>query len=123
METKKISTIDEYLKLQTTVNAKMLQELRMFIQKLVPEATEVMSYSMPAFKHNGMLVYFASFKNHNSLFFNPKIILAFKDNLKDFKTSKSSIHFTHEAPFPKKLLKEMILFSAQSNEAKKKKTS
>ena len=64
----KVETIDEYLKpLPEDVQA-ALQRLRNIIHKTAPEVEEMISYGMPAFKLHGMLVYFAAFKKHWSLF-------------------------------------------------------
>jgi len=72
------------------------------------EATEAISYGIPAFKYNGPLVWFAAFSNHCSLFPGASVIKAFKNELKGYKTSKGTIHFPVEKPLPAGLVKKMV---------------
>jgi uncharacterized protein YdhG (YjbR/CyaY superfamily) len=60
----KASTIDEYIVSFPENIQTMLQGLRRAIKEAAPQAQEVISYQMPAFKQNEILVYFAAFKNH-----------------------------------------------------------
>ena len=56
--------IDEYIAGFPTEIQKLLEQLRATIKKIAPDAEEVISYAMPAFKFKGALVYFAAYKNH-----------------------------------------------------------
>ncbi len=73
-----------------------------------PEATEIISYKIPAFKHKKVLVWYAAFANHCSLFPTAAVIEQFKDELKDFSTSKGTIHFPLDKPMPVDLIKKMV---------------
>jgi uncharacterized protein YdhG (YjbR/CyaY superfamily) len=85
-----------------------------------PEATETISYRIPAFKYNGVLVWFAAFSNHCSLFPTAAVIEAFKKELKGFSTSKGTIHFPMDKPLPIALIKKMVKARVAQNESKKR---
>jgi len=83
--------------------------VRAAIRSVVPEeATEAISYGIPAFKYKGMLVWFAAFSNHCSLFPTASVIKAFENELKGYKTSKGTIHFPVDKPLPAALVKKMV---------------
>lgn len=68
MSTKKHETIDEYIAAYPENIQCVLQELRQAIREAAPQAEETISYQMPAFKQNGILVWFAAFKKHIGFF-------------------------------------------------------
>jgi uncharacterized protein YdhG (YjbR/CyaY superfamily) len=95
--------------------------MRATIRSIVPaEATEIISYGMPAFRHNGVLVWFAAFSNHCSLFPTASVIEAFKNDLKGYSTSKGTIHFPADKPLPTTLIKKLVKARVAQNEAKKR---
>jgi len=86
-----------------------LKKMRAAIRSAVPrEATETISYRIPAFKHNGIVVWFAAFSDHCSLFPTAAVIEAFKKQLKGFSTSKGTIHFPLDKPLPVALIKKIV---------------
>lgn len=121
----KYKSIGEYISLQPEKCRASLALDRQTIKTTVPEALELISYQMPAFKYHGMLCYFAVFKDHYSLFVAPDIMEAFSRDLLSFKTTKSAIHFPLNNPVPIKLIEEITRFAAITNlekaEAKKQK--
>jgi uncharacterized protein YdhG (YjbR/CyaY superfamily) len=116
-----VKNIDEYL-LDVPENQRLaLEELRQIIRETAPNAEEVISYGMPAFKYHGMLVYFAAFKNHCSLFAaNATMIEDLYPELKSYKTSKGTIQFTPEKPLPFALVQKIVLLRMKENEEKAK---
>ena len=66
MTTKKaeINDIDNYIATFPKDTQDVLQQLRTTILQAAPEAEEVISYKMPAYKYHGMLVYFAAYEKH-----------------------------------------------------------
>lgn len=110
---------DSYLALQPEKVRDVLEKLRQTIKSSAPEAEEVISYGMPAFRYHGMLVYFAAFKNHCS-FFPGSIVEKMKNELKNYKTSKGTIQFTAEKPLPAALVKKIIKARVKENLNKKK---
>lgn len=118
-------TTDDYIFLQPEEHKANLELIRSTIKTTVPDALEVISYQMPAFKYHGMLCYYAVFKDHYSLFLSPEIKDAFADKLTAYKQTKSAIHFPFNTQIPVELIKEIVTFTAIINaekaEAKKSK--
>lgn len=93
--------------------------MRAAIRRAVPrEATETISYQIPAFKHKGILVWFAAFSDHCSLFPTAALIKEFKKELKGFSTSKGTIHFPLNKPLPVALIKKIVKARVAQLEAK-----
>ncbi len=111
-------TIDEYLRALPEDVRITLEKLYKAIKSAAPNAEEVISYGMPAFKHQGMLVYFAAFKDHCSFFPGSSQIVQLYDELKSFKTSKGTIQFTVEKPLPRALVKKIVKARMEENEAR-----
>jgi len=83
--------------------------MRAAIRSALPrEATETISYGIPAFKHHKILVWFAAFSDHCSLFPTAALIEAFKKELEGFSTSKGTIHFPLNKPLPVALIKKIV---------------
>jgi len=83
--------------------------MRLAIRSAMPEeATEVISYGIPAFKHNGTSVRLAAFSKHCSLFPGASLIKAFQDELKGLEKSKGTIQFPAEEPLLSTLVKKMV---------------
>jgi uncharacterized protein YdhG (YjbR/CyaY superfamily) len=112
-------TIDEYIATFPKNVQTILQELRQAIHEEAPQAEEAISYSMPAFKQNGVLVYFAAFKSHIGFFPTASGVEAFKEKLVKYQTSKGTIRFPLDEPIPLDLIKEIVLFRVKQNERKK----
>jgi uncharacterized protein YdhG (YjbR/CyaY superfamily) len=114
------SNVDEYLAGVPEPARSTLNRVRAAIQSaLPPEATEAISYRIPAFKYKGSLLWFAAFKDHCSLFPGASVIAAFKNELKDFHTSKGTIHFPVDKPPSAALLKKLVKARIAENERKK----
>ena len=88
---------------------KLLREMRDTIRSVVPrEAVEVISYRMPAFKHGHVLVWYAVFADHVSLFPGGSVLVRFENDLADFKTSKGTIQFPLDRSLPTALIKRIV---------------
>ncbi len=111
-------TIDEYIASFPKNIQDILQQLRCAIREAAPQAEETISYQMPAFKQNGVLVYFAAFKNHIGFFPTGKGIDAFKDQLSAYETSKGTIRFPLDEQLPLDLIKEIVRFRVKQNSDK-----
>jgi uncharacterized protein YdhG (YjbR/CyaY superfamily) len=77
----------------------------------------VISYNMPAFKWNGMLVWYAAFKQHIGFYQKASALVAFKSELAPYKTSKGAVQFPIEKPIPTNLVKKMVKFRLKENES------
>jgi len=115
-----LKTIDEYIAASPKNVQSILRQLRKIIRETAPEAEEAISYQMPAFRLNGILVYFAAFKNHVSFFPTSSAIQAFRKKLSPYKTSKGTVQFPLTEPIPFALVKEMAKFRVKENMSKKK---
>ena len=103
-----MNEIDQYIfDFPEAVQTKM-QQLRKVINKAAPDAQEVISYKIPAFKLNGILVYFAGYKNHIGFYPTSKGIEAFKEELTDYKWSKGAIQFPLDKPLPVNLIEKIV---------------
>jgi len=111
--------VDEYLATVPEPARSTLNRMRATIRSAVPpEATEVISYRMPAFKHNQVLVWFAAFSDHCSLFPTAAVIEKFKNELKSFSTSKGTLHFPTNKPLPTALIRKLVKARVALNESK-----
>lgn len=111
-------TVDQYLDALPSAQRESLQQLRSKIQLLAPQAEETISYGMPAFKQNGILVYYAAFTHHMSLFVMPKVLDQVRPMLGDRSTTKSAIHFTEDNPIPDTIVAQCIALRMSEIEAK-----
>ena len=102
-------SVDEYLAGVPEPARSTLNRIRAVIRSaLPPQATEVISYRIPAFKCKGVLLWYAAFSNHCSLFPGSSVIKALKNELKDFQISKGTIRFPVDKPLPSALVKKMV---------------
>jgi len=113
-----VQTVDDYLATLPADARATLEKLRKTIRAAAPKATEGISYQMPMFKHHGMLVGFAAFKDHCSFFPGAKPVATFKDELKDYKTSKGTIRFPIGKPLPAALVKKIVKARIEENETR-----
>jgi uncharacterized protein YdhG (YjbR/CyaY superfamily) len=112
-------SVDEYLAGVTEPARGMLVKMRALISSALPkEATETISYRMPAFKHKKVLVWFAAFTNHCSLFPTASVIEKFKAELEGFKISKGTVQFPLDKPLPVGLIKKLVKARLERSEGK-----
>ena len=114
---KAAKTVDEYLARVPEPAASTLKHIRKVIQSVVPkETTEVISYGIPMFKFHGMLVGYAAFKNHCSLFPTGSGVLdQFAKELAGHRTSKGTIQFPPDKPLPDALIKKIVRARVREN--------
>lgn len=110
MELKRYKTIDEYHEAQSNTLRPKLEQLRNIIKQVAPISEETISYGMPAFKQNKILVYYAAYKNHIGFYPTPGPISHFETELKEFKTSKAAIQFPNDKPLPVAIIKKIVKF-------------
>jgi uncharacterized protein YdhG (YjbR/CyaY superfamily) len=113
--------VDEYLAGVPEPARRTLNKIRAAIRSAVPlEATETISYRMPAFRYKGVLVWFAAFSNHCSLFPTASVVEEFKDELRGFSTSKGTIHFSTDKPLPTALVRKLVKARVAQVESRKR---
>ncbi len=109
--------VDRYLANIPEPARSTLETLRQTIRDIVPEAEELISYQMPAFKYHGMLVGLAAFKAHCSFFtMNSTLVETMKEELKSYKTSAGTIQFPMDKPLPSSLVKKIVKARMKENE-------
>lgn len=121
MEQPKPENIDQYIASFPVETQKLLQQIRETIHKAVPEAKEVISYSMPAFKQNTVLVYFAGYAKHIGFYPTGSGIEAFKEEFTQYKWSKGAVQFSLDKPLPLDLISRITRFKAERDLEKVKK--
>src|SRR5882724_11803934 len=110
--------VDEYLARVPKEARATLEKLRQTIKAAAPMASEGISYQMPMYKHHGMVVGFAAFKNHCSIFPGAAVMDAYKEELKKYDTSKGTIRFPADKPLPATLVKKLVQTRIKENEAR-----
>ena len=103
------ANVDEYLAATPEPARAMLIKMRAAIRSALPtEAIEVISYRMPAFKLQKVLVWFAAFRDHCSFFPTAAVVEHFSAELVQYKTSKGTVQFTLDKPLPMALVKRLV---------------
>jgi uncharacterized protein YdhG (YjbR/CyaY superfamily) len=117
---RKSAEVDAYISLYPAPVRSKLTAVRQTVRKAAPEAEELISYRLPAYRFHGMLVYFAAFKQHIGLYPTASGVRAFKDELAGFKTSKGAIQFPLDRPLPLGLIAKIVRYRARENRSKTK---
>src|SRR5690348_4105874 len=114
-------TVDEYCDRVPQPARLTLKRLRDVIRSAVPpDAIETISYGIPAFRQKRVLVWYAAFVNHCSLFPTGSVIEAFKRELRNFATSKGTIQFPLDKPLPVALVKKLVRARVEQAGSKKR---
>ncbi len=110
--------IDEYISQFPKPVREKLEVLRGVITEAAPKVVEVISYGMPAFKQNSVLVYFAAYKNHIGFYPTGSGIAAFEKEISKYKYSKGAVQFPIEESLPVALIKKIVKFRAKQDKEK-----
>jgi uncharacterized protein YdhG (YjbR/CyaY superfamily) len=115
-------SVDEYVARAPEPALDALKKMRATIRSAVPPgAAEIISYGIPAFKDKRVLVWYAAFSNHCSLFPTAAVIEKFKNQLKAYSSSKGTIHFPINKPLPTALIKKLVKARVAQNRKQLKK--
>ena len=101
-------TVEEYIRRYPPEAQGKLTAIRAAIRAAAPAAQEKISYSMPAYMLNGPLVYFGAFKSHVGFYPTAEGIEAFKEELKEYKSSKGAVQFPLDRPLPLELVERIV---------------
>ena len=110
-----ISNVDSYIAGFPKEIQTRLQQLREIIRRTAPGAEELISYQMPAYKQNGILVYFGAHQNHIGFYPTGSGVEAFQKELTKYTCSKGAIQFPHDQPIPVKLVEKIVRFRIKRN--------
>ena len=121
---KKPKDFNQYMSSYPIETQRVLKQLRKTIKQAAPQAEEVISYGMPAYKMNGMLVYFSAHAKHIGLYPRPSGP-EFKKELSTYKGGKGTVQFPLDKPLPLSLITKIVKFKVRKNlqQAKTKKKS
>ena len=112
------ASVNEYIATADPQAKKALREIRKTIKSAAPDAEEVISYQIPGYKYHGMLVFFAAWKNHISLYPAPWGADSLKKEMSAYDGSKGTIKFPLDKPMPLTLIKKMVKYRVKENEMK-----
>ena len=115
---KTAASVNEYIATADPHAKKALREIRKTIKDAAPKAEEVISYQIPGYKYHGMLVFFAAWKNHISLYPAPWGAESLKKEMAAYEGSKGTIKFPLDKPMPLALIKKMVKYRVKENEAR-----
>ena len=111
-------SVDEYQDIFQGDKKERLQTIRGIIRDVAPDAEEVISYQIPAYKHFGFLVYYSAATHHISLSypFSDALLSEFQSELAQYKVSKSAIQLPDKDPLPTDLIRRIVVFRMKENE-------
>ena len=112
------TSIDEYITQFPKDVQAILQQIRRVIRETAPGATEKISYGMPGFSQNGMLVWFGGYTNHIGFYPTGEGVAAFKNELSAYKTSKGAVQFPLDQPIPYDLIRKIVKHRVEENSKK-----
>ena len=115
---KPAASVNEYIATADPQAKKALKDIRKTIRSAAPKAEEVISYQIPGYKYHGMLVFFAAWKNHISLYPAPWGAESLKKEMAAYEGSKGTIKFPLDKPMPLTLIKKMVKYRVKENEMK-----
>ena len=123
MNNGKPKTIDEYLAALSDDKRAALEKLRTTIRAAAPKAEECISYQLPAFRQNGMLVGFGATAKHCAFYLmSSSAVETHKDELKDYDTSKGTIRFQADKPLPVALVRKLVKARIAENVDRRRKS-
>ena len=115
---KKFKTVEEYFDTCPKETVEVLESLRNTIRKAAPQADELISYNMPAFRQKGMLMYYAAWKTHIGLYPASVNLQVFDKELEGYERTKGTIKFPFDRPLPLDLITKIVKYRVEENEEK-----
>ncbi|HEY1023006.1 MAG TPA: DUF1801 domain-containing protein [Flavisolibacter sp.] len=109
------ASVDDYIAAQPKEMQPKLKQMRRAIKAVIPKAEEVISYCMPAFKQDGIVVWYAATKKHFALYPKTNVITAFKKELEPYAVAKGTIRFPIDQPLPLDLIQDIVRFRVAEN--------
>ena len=115
MAASKFKTVEQYFSTLSGPGKELMLQMRETIRKAAPGAEEVISYNIPAFRFNGMLVWYAAYANHIGLYPRGSGIEAFKKEIAGYKSSKGAVQFPIDRPLPVGLIARIVKYRVKEN--------
>ncbi len=114
----KPTDVDSYIASFPKDQQVLLRKVRRVIRAAAPKAQEVISYNIPAYRQNGMLVYFAGFKHHIGLYPPVRGNAALEKAVAKYAGPKGNLRFSHDAPLPLALITRIVRYKVKQNKPK-----
>ena len=121
MKTPFASNIDGFIRCFPTSIQKKLDQIRKAVRKMAPQATEAISYGIPTFRLNGVLLHFSAYDTHIGFYPGPGAIDAFGEACKPYRTGKGTLQFSLTGPLPMGLIRDIIRYRIEQQKLKSKK--
>ena len=117
---KRFGNVNEYIQAYPQKVKDILRKIRAIVKEEAPQAEEIISYNMPAYKIYGrILLYFAAHTEHIGVYALPSANIEFKKELYGYETSKGTVKFPFSKPIPYELVGRMVKFRAKENMKKR----
>lgn len=110
--------VEEYIHTFPPATRNALQKIRKVITAAAPKAEEKISYGIAGYVYHGMLIYFAGFAKHVSVYPAPRTAVLFKKELAAYKGGKGTVQFPLDKPLPLDLIKRIVKYRMKENETK-----
>lgn len=107
--------VDAYVQRFPRRVQQLLRQMRRAIRAAAPRATETISYRMPAFRLDRVLVYFAAHKGHIGFYPGAAAVAAFRKELAAYEGAKGSVQFPFDRALPLGLVRRMVKFRVTEN--------
>lgn len=117
----KPANVDAYIAAFPEETQQQLEQMRTIIKKAAPDATETISYGIPAFKQHRVLVYFAGYKNHIGFYPTSSGIKVFAADMEKYKMSKGAVQFPIDKPLPATLISKIVKYRVAEDKAQEEK--
>ncbi|HEV7157586.1 MAG TPA: DUF1801 domain-containing protein [Caulobacteraceae bacterium] len=112
--------IDGYISAAPTAFQPILQRIREIVRRAAPEAAEIISYRMPAFRGRGIILYFAAFRDHIGLYPPVHGDARLEEDLARYRGPKGNLRFPVNEPMPYALIKRVAELRARQDRTKRK---
>lgn len=113
-----MNDVDSYIEQFSGKTKAYLNELRLFIKSIIPEASEVISYGIPTFKYYNNLVHFAGYEHHIGFYPGAEAMKHFAKDFSRYKSGKGSVQFPLNQEIPFDLIKRIVIYSVEKNNEK-----
>ena len=110
-----VKNIDEFISRYPKNVQAILQKIRKTVRQVCPDAQEKISYGIPTFTFHGNLVHFSAYASHIGFYPGSSPILALKDDLAGYETSKGTIRFPIDKPIPYDLITKLTKLAVERN--------
>jgi uncharacterized protein YdhG (YjbR/CyaY superfamily) len=118
MDQAKPESIDEYIAVFSPEKRAILEQIRRTIRTAAPGAREAISYRMPTFFQDGVVVHFAAFKNHIGLYPPIRGDASLEKAIAPYSGEKGNLRFPLDQPIPYDLIERIVKFKVKQNAAK-----